>query len=160
MVEFATKYFGKIDIGGQGNTILYDDQEIRISLSDCSLYGDKVKVCLEIMDKYVEINEIAKNAILENFPKNKIILGYFKDHFEDYGFTEEQIMEIFGVNNFEEMDIKNIVEQLEYPNLLFSMENDEIEVSVDYMVSKKYSDEILCVKMDKQLNITDFTHES
>jgi hypothetical protein len=50
--------------------------------------------------------------------------------------------------------------KLEYPNLLFSRQGDNINVSVDYMISKDYSDEILCVKMDEKLNITGFSHES
>jgi len=30
-----------------------------------------------MIDKYVEINEIAKKAIFENYSKNKIIKDYF-----------------------------------------------------------------------------------
>jgi hypothetical protein len=69
-------------------------------------------------------------------------------------------MEIFGVDKFQEMDIRNIVEKMDYPNLLFSMENNEINVSVDYKIFEEYSDEILCVKMDEELNVINFSHES
>jgi hypothetical protein len=58
------------------------------------------------------------------------------------------------------LDIKTTVEKMAYPNLLFGIEEGKITFSVDYMVSKEYSDEILCVKMDEELNITDFSHES
>jgi hypothetical protein len=162
MTEFATKYFGKIVISEDDShgdvTVKYNNQEIGIFLCDYRVYGDKVKICLEIMDKYVEMNEAAKTAILENFSKNKTISYYFECHFDIL--DEEQLMEIFGVNNFQELDIKNVVEKLEYPDLLFSIENNEITVSVDYKVSKEYSDEILCVRMDEKLNVTSFSHES
>ncbi|MCL2115826.1 MAG: DUF2004 domain-containing protein [Methanobrevibacter sp.] len=163
MVEFETKYFGKVivDISeGHGNTdFKYNNQEINIFFSDYQLYEDKLEKCLEIIDKYVEIDKIAKKAIIESFPKNETIKYYFECHFDI--FEEEQVlMEIFGVKNFQEMDIKKIVEQLKYPNLLFSLENNAINVSVDYMVSKKYSDEILCVKIDEKLRIINFSHES
>jgi hypothetical protein len=160
--KYSTKYFGEIVVtedNGHGNAdVLYDNQEINIFLNDYNLYGDKVAVCLGILDKYVEINEIAKNAIVENFIENETVNYYFECHFDIL--EEEHLLEIFGVNSFEEMDIKSIVEKLEYPNLLFSIANNEIEVSVDYMVSKEYSDEILCVRMNETLNITGFTHES
>jgi len=160
--KYSTKYFGEIVIteeDGHGSAdVLYDNQKISIFLCDYNLYGDKVKVCLGIMDKYVEINEIAKKAILENFIENETVKYYFECHFDIL--ETEYLLEIFDVNSFEEMNIKSVVEKLEYPNLLFSIGNNEIKVSVDYMVSKEYSDEILCVRIDEKLNITDFAHES
>ena len=165
MIEYRTKYFGNIFIDETGEfesiDLKYKDKEIRISLYKCNVFGNKSKNCLEMIDKYIEINEIAKKAILENYSKNKIIEDYFRDHFEDYSFEEEKIVEIFGVNTFSDFNAKKTIEELEYPNLLFSMEeNNEIKISVDYQVSKKYSDEILCVKIDEKLNIIEFTHES
>jgi len=165
MIEYRTKYFGNIVIDETGEfesiDLKYKDKEIRISLYKCNVYGNKLKNCLEMIDKYIEINEIAKKAILENYSKNKIIEDYFRDHFEDYSFEEEKIVEIFGVNTFNNFNAKKTIEELEYPNLLFSMEeNNEIKISVDYQVSKKYSDEILCVKINEKLNIIEFTHES
>jgi hypothetical protein len=159
---FTTKCFGDITIiekGGHGNiNAIYNNHEINIFLNDYSLYGDKAKICLEIIDKYIEIDEIAKKAIIEHFNKNEIIKYYFECHFDIL--DEEQLLEIFDVNNFAELDIKNVVEKFEYPNLLFNIQDIEITVSVDYMVSEEYSDEILCVRMDERLNITGFSHES
>ncbi|MDR0355550.1 MAG: DUF2004 domain-containing protein [Deltaproteobacteria bacterium] len=159
---FTTKCFGDITIvekDSHGNVnIIYDNHEINIFLCNYNLYGEKVKLCLEIMDKYVEINEIGKKAILKNFNENEIIKYYFECYFDI--FDEEQLLEIFETNQFEELDIENVVEKLEYPNLLFDIKDNEITISVDYMVSKEYSDEILCVRMDEKLNITGFSHES
>jgi ADP-glucose pyrophosphorylase len=102
---------------------------------------------------------MAKKAILENFPENETVKYYFECHFDIL--EEEQLLEIFGVKTFEEFDIAKAVEKLDYPDLLFGIEkNKEITFSVDYKVSEEYSDEILCVKMDEKLNITDFSHES
>jgi hypothetical protein len=95
---------------------------------------------------------------VENFPKNELIKSYFECHFDIW--DEEQLLEILGVNDFEKLDIKNVAAKLPYPNLLFYLRDNEIAVSVDYMIAKEYSDEILCVRMDHKLNITDFSHES
>ena len=164
MAEYTTKHFGIIVLDETSDfesiVVKYKDKEIRISLYEYNKYGDKTKVCLDIMDKYIEINEIAKKAIIENFPKNETIKYYFDCHFDI--FEDDKIVEkIFGVKTFDEFNIKKTVENLDYPNLLFGIgENGEINFSVDYKVSKEYSDEILCVKMDEKLNIIDFSHES
>jgi hypothetical protein len=162
MGNYKTKYFGEIFIDETSDfeyiDVQYKNKEMNISLSDCNIYGDKLKTCLEIIDKYTEINEIAKKAILENFPGNETIKYYFECHFDIL--EEEIIQEVFGVKTFDKLDIKRIVEKLDYPSLLFGIENDEINFSVDYKISEEYSDEILCVKMDEKLHITDFSHES
>ena len=162
MGSYKTRYFGDILVDEASDfeyiDTEYDGHEINISLSDCNRYGEKMGTCLDILDKYPEINEIAKKAILENFPENEIIRYYFECHFDVL--EEAPILEIFGVSAFDELDAGKAIENLEYPNLLFGIDEGEINFSVDYKVSEEYSDEILCVKMDKNLNITDFSHES
>ncbi|MCL1865264.1 MAG: DUF2004 domain-containing protein [Spirochaetes bacterium] len=162
MANYKTKYFGEIFIDETSDfeyiDVKYKNKEVNLSLSDCNLYGNKLKTCLSIIDKYIEINEIAKKAILENFLKSETIKYYFECHFDIL--DEEQVLEIFGVKTFDKFDIKKAVEKLDYPSLLFGIEGNEINLSVDYKVSEEYSDEILCVKMDEKLNITDFAHES
>ena len=162
MGNYKTKYFGEIFIDETSDfeyiDVPYKDKEINISLADCDIYGDKLKTCIKILDKYTEINEIAKKAIIENFSGNETIRYYFACHFDIL--EEELIQEIFGVKTFDKIDIKSIVEKLGEPSLLFGIDNNEINFSVDYKIAEEYSDEILCVKMDEKLNITDFAHES
>jgi hypothetical protein len=165
MAKYTTKYFGEVELLLDEAPVwadfdtTYDGQDITVSFSDYGLYGDKIKLCWEIIDKYIEINEIAKKEIIECFNKNENIQYYFKCHFEDM-LEEDELIEVFGVNNFDEINIKDVVEKMEYPNLLFGIKDGLINISVDYMVAKEYSDEILCVRMDEELNVTDFTHES
>jgi hypothetical protein len=96
MEKHATKYFGEVElaIDEDGSwadfDTIYNGQEITVSLSDYGIYKDKIKVCWEIIDKYVEINEIAKKAIIENFPqKNGMVNFYFKCHFDEDMLDEE-----------------------------------------------------------------------
>jgi hypothetical protein len=166
MAEFMTKYFGKIiideDEDGDGvAAVKYNNQEINIFFDEYSKYGDLMKVCLELIDQYVEIHEVAK-GVFHGFNWNAMIKFYFEYHF-DY-LEEEQLVEIFGVNNFEKIDITNIVSKLEYPNLYFIMDEidedeDGITVSVDYIFSKEYSGEKLCIIMDEELNVMDIKIE-
>ena len=157
-----TKCFGNISIDidddGHGDIFAsYNDQEINIFLCNYNVYREKAKTCLMIIDKYKEINDIAKKTIMDNFIKNETVKYYFEHNFKIL--EEEQLMEIFGVNNFRDIEIKNIVDKLKYPNLIFVIENNEITISVDYKISKEYSNEILCVKMDERLNVINITHE-
>jgi len=162
-IEFSTKYFGNIIVGadkcGDCDTYVdYNNQEIFISFSGYNIYDDKGKMFLEIVDNYFEINEIAKKSIIEHFPRSKILKYYFKWHFDT--FRKSTIMEIFGVTSFKRMDIKNIVEKLKYPNLHCSVENDKINISISYMISRLYTHEILSVIMNDKFKITGFLHES
>ena len=166
MAMISTKYFGEVELsieeGGAWADFdtAYNDQEITVSFSDYNIYGDKIKICWEIIDKYVELNEIAMKAIIESFPKkNGTVNYYFKCHFEDM-LEDEELLEIFDVKSFKKLDIERTVKKLGYPDLIFAIKDGEITFSADYMVSKEYSDEILLVKMDKELNVIGFSHES
>ncbi|MCL2157572.1 MAG: DUF2004 domain-containing protein [Methanobrevibacter sp.] len=162
MGKYNTKYFQQIDIDessfSESIDVKFKNKLINIYLSDCNIYGEKIKTFLEIIDRYTEINKIAKNAILENFTKNDIIQYYFQCHFDIL--EEEKVFKIFEVKTWEEFDLKKVVDELDYPDLLFQIENNKIIFSVDYQVSKEFSDEILCVKMDEKLKVTGFSHES
>ncbi|MDR1180259.1 MAG: DUF2004 domain-containing protein, partial [Spirochaetales bacterium] len=154
MNKHTTKYFGEIElsIDEDGSwadfDTTYNEQEITVSLSDYGIYEDKTKVCWEIIDKYAEINEIAKKAIIENFPKKDGTVNYyFECHFDIL--DEEELIEVFGIKKFKDLDIKTTVEKMAYPDLLFGLDEGKLTFSVDYMIAKEYSDEILCVKMDE-----------
>jgi hypothetical protein len=165
MTKIMTKYFGEIivneDIEEDGCAfadVKYNNQEIRIYFDNFNIYEDKNKICFNIINKYVEINEIAKKAIIENYSVNKTIRYYFEYHFNNL--EENELMEIFSVNNFYEMDIKNIVKKLKYPNLFFKIEENEIYVFVYYIVAKEYTGELLCVKMNKNLCLSTWHRNS
>lgn len=144
-LELTTKQFGNIviavDSNGHGNSeAMYGGEEINIFLSDYRLYGDKAKACLNVIDRYKELDEIARKSIVAGFADNATIRFYFEDHFDNY--EKEDLIDIFGVSKFGKMDIKQVVEKLEYSDLLFSIKDDELQISVDYMVSEEHYDEI------------------
>jgi hypothetical protein len=162
MGKYITKYFGEIEIDETSDfeyiNVMYDGKEINICFSDCNRYGDKLRGCLGVLDRYVEVNETGKKAILSNFPGNETVRYYFECHFD--ALEKEQLLEIFGAKTFKEFDVKKTVENLGYPDLLFSIKDDEISFSVDYRISEACPDEILCVRMDENINVINFSHES
>ncbi|MDR0389429.1 MAG: DUF2004 domain-containing protein [Spirochaetaceae bacterium] len=166
MAKYVTKYFGEIDFDEASNTIDFDvvfnGQEINICFNEVPLYRDKIQLCWDIIDQYDKLNEIAKNAIIKNFPQTKGVVNYyFKCHFDDEILDEDELVEIFGVKDFKKIDIKNVVEKLAYPDLnIWINKNNELDICPDYKVAPEYSDEILCIKMDVKLNVIKFLHES
>lgn len=162
-IEFKSKIFGDIVISLEDDDasveLQLENQDIFFFFTEYAFYGDKAPVCLEVIDKYLEMNQIAKKEIIEYFSKNATIRYYFECHFDML--EQEELIEIFGVDDFLKIDIESVVTKLGYPDLLLGIQKSgEIIISVDYQISKEYSDEILCVKMDENFNVVDFSHES
>jgi hypothetical protein len=133
-------------------------QEINISFSDCNLYVGKMEYCVKFLNEYFTINIIAKKAIKEAFLKNRTVNYYFECHFDIL--ENEILLKVFGTDTFDQFNIHDTIDRLPAPDILFLLNNGNVMVSVDYKVSKEYSDEILCVKMDMNFNVIGFSHES
>ena len=162
MGKYKTKHFGEIELSIEDDGIwayfdtMYNGQDITVVFANYKFYGDKINVCWEIIDKYDEINKIAKRAIVETFPKKEVSVNiYFKRLFEN-DMTEEELINVFGVKDFKNLNIKKTVEKFVCPNIIFNIEDDNIDFSVGYLLSKKYSDKILLVIMDEKINIKGF----
>jgi hypothetical protein len=163
MGKYVTKYFGELIIDENGTNadfdLTYKSNEINIYFSDLNLYKDKIRICIDMLDKYLEIDKIAKESIIEHFPEKKGLINYyFKCHFEML--DEDELEEIFGTKSFKKLDINKAVSNLYNPNIVFSANNGVINMTFDYVVSEEYSDEILVVIIDEELNIIKYSHES
>ena len=164
----TTKYFGNVELEYDSDpdlcgcvsfwTIL-NGQGILVSIYDYNNMGNKINLCWEIIDKYYEITKIAKNAIIENFQdKTGTVNHYFKYNFDkikekNYG---ENIIDIFGVNDFEKINIQKIMEEISYPCLSFHFKDSVFSVSIDFTIienARIEDDVILCVLMDKKLKV-------
>jgi hypothetical protein len=163
--KYKTKLFDEIEIDideASGNAEIlaaYNDSLILFTLHGCDVYADteNLKLCIEIMDKYIEIIEISKKAIIENYTEDENIKNYFEYFFNDL--TDKELVQIFKVKDIAELGIKEITKNMEFPNILFYIENDELVISVNYIISVRYSDDLLCVKMNKELKVNKFLHE-
>jgi hypothetical protein len=59
-------------------------------------------------------------------------------------------------NNLTDMEIKNIIEKLGYPNIFFDggfYNEDSIEFSLEYEIIHNYTKEYIDIILDKNLNI-------
>ena len=162
MSTYTTKLFGGFDTEKTNSrgyiSLSYNDVPVYISLTGVDDNKAKIAKCIELIDCYAEIHEIAKKAIVENYASSEVIRYYFKFHFETL--EKEILVQLFGSPDYSAFSIEKASEQLEYPNLAFIQEFDEICFSVKYRMSNDYSQEILCVKMDENLNVLDFDREA
>jgi hypothetical protein len=163
MDTYKTKYFGEISFNDTtqytGINVSFKNKRIHVSFLDKEIYNDKITQCLNILDEYSNIYEISKNAILNNYSKNKNLKNYFKYCFKNL--DEKQRVNIFGVNKYKDIDFKYIIEKLEYPNLYIGINNNELQIEPYYILSNKCSfceSNILIVNMDESLNILGYRH--
>jgi hypothetical protein len=174
----TTKYFGVVELKygnngyGANHIFIYTDfkdQKISIYIEECDLYGDKLALVWEWVDKYIEIHEIAKKAIIENFPKKKsVVHKFFKEHFkDDFYFAKNEyyreyykkhLVEKYGITDFEKIDITTFVEKMDYPSLYFDIEDGIITIVLDYYIYENGHDldVKLNVLLDEKLNVKDF----
>lgn len=107
-MKFNTKYFGELDIeveNGDGSAFTsYDGQKLYFYFADFKSYGAKINVCLNVLDRYLQICEMAKAAIVQNFNKNETVRYYFECHFDVL--ESDTLTEIFGTDEFEKLDVK------------------------------------------------------
>jgi len=165
-IELITKCFGKVimsvsnsrrDYGNAFISANYHGKEIIFNLNHPIYYNkEKLNICLGIIDKYIELDKIIKQEILEKFSSNNIINQYFESQF---GLLNDmKLLDIFGVNNFNDMDIKNCINKFGYPFLDFNIINNKVLVFADYFISPEYSWEYLHVSIDEYLNVIDILH--
>ena len=99
MGKFSEKYGGKIifDKNNDGKSVCVKckNTEINISVSECDIYGEKLKLCSDIIEKYIEINEMAKKAVSEIFSKKGTVKYYLECKFN----IGEKDMEIYEEMN-------------------------------------------------------------
>jgi dephospho-CoA kinase len=107
-----------------------------------------------MLDKYVEMDETVRRYMIENLHKIAQIYHYFKNQFDEM--RDERLIEAFGTKTFEDLDIKKVVEQMKYPNVQFCIEDDELNIVLNYWASK-YSP-LISITMDKDLNVVGISH--
>ena len=135
-VEYKSKYFGDIifhtDQYVDFVEVKYNGNDLWILYFECDIDDDnKLKICLGLIDKYLDMIQMVKDAI-KNQP--------------------QIIIEIIGLNDLQ--NIETLVNST-YPDMDFGVDkNNKIYVTLYYFVSKKEpSLGLFLVEMDQELNI-------
>ena len=142
--KYIAKHIGEIEISSTEEDMaityaVYNGQEISLTIYPYSTFSDEeLKICCSIIDNYENLNFIARNAIIHHFPKNDDIQEYFEYLFENY--EKDELIEIFGVTRLKNINIKNVVEKMSYPNFSFSKGDKagDIRVVAEFAVRAEY----------------------
>jgi hypothetical protein len=166
-VKYKTKQFGEISFHvHSGSTIgstdlKYDNQKINIFIPDIWTHTEKITPCLNIIEKYFEINNMAKNELLNNYKENKVIKEYFKYNYRTM-YNEERL-KVFSTVKYRKIDFPAIIKNLSYPVLhirLNDENNNKLEVSLDFILAKDsvLRGHLLEVHMNENLTISGYEH--
>jgi hypothetical protein len=144
------------DLGAIANIYgKYNSKDITIAGMGMVSFEEHFDYFIKKVNEYDEIYKITKKGIIDNFNCNKTIKDFFSHYFNTL--KEDELLDVFGVTKFCDLDIKDAVEKLVYPHLWFEngVLGQEIEFFVQYKVSYEY-EEILFILMDDDLNILGF----
>ena len=166
--KVSTKYFEDIDLnldndssfinGWASFNTIFRDQNVFVGMSEYNLLKNKPHYCWEVIDKYIEINEIAKEAIIKKYnEKHNVIIKYFKKIFRDNKF-KENIVKIFSTNDLKKLDIRAVIEKIDFPDLSLNIEDGIMIISAKYTFYEITQGKLLylCVLMNKELEIIDY----
>jgi hypothetical protein len=165
MGKYSTKYFGEFNTNITDTEIILDakiklhgeEKDVSIFLIDSHTYYDKMDECIKRLDEYPRLNRIGKREIIKDYRGNGSTREFFKKHFDKW---EEAVNEqILGTGEGERIDlsgmikktnIKNYIESLEPPDILFTNHEGKIMVSLSYHIRDE-GEEIIIVELDERL---------
>jgi hypothetical protein len=162
----TTKYFGEVEPridryrGIAELEVTYNGQRVRLSLWACHENLEaNLPFFWKVVDKYAELYEAANKAIVEYYDKDEDEYYAIKNFFFFF-FTykdEEALIEVFGEKDFEQFDITTFVDKMPCPDLTIYPDNMDVYLFYNASPSEYFEDEVLSVKMDKELHITGFS---
>ena len=141
----------------------YNGQEVCLALWGCGNMENleaNLPFFWEVVDKYAELYQASKKAIVEYYDNDEDEYYAIKNFFyELFSYKDEKtLIEVFGVKELEQFDIKTFVDKMSCPDLTIYF-NYGMDVCLFYKASplEDFEDYVLCVTMDKNLNIKGFS---
>ncbi|AMD84568.1 Protein of unknown function [Capnocytophaga haemolytica] len=162
-ITLKTKYFGQLNFPAEEGIVA----DLVVNFE-----GEELEISFDIFDKLVEEKNIAtvqllldnaeamyskaKAYIKANYKTDEVIAEFIEWHIEE---LSEEFVDAYGTE--EEVTAEEIIRQLRLTHLWLSP-NEEVqggvEITYDFTL-QEVSDEILAVRFDKSLEITDVVWE-
>jgi len=159
--KYKTKFFGIIDFSNiaewWGVDIRHYKHKIHLHFHGDNVDKKIIDACLYTVNNYFEINSSVKKAIVPAFQENKPLRDFFKYCYNS--FSRYESVRIFGAGEFKTVNLDNAVKKLNYPDINFNVENDNLTINIWYHFMSTCVDargNALIVKMNEQLNILNF----
>ena len=154
MAKYTTKLFGDFYAGEKDDEIIIDakinEKDVSILMTNANTYFNKMDICVKNLNNYIKLNKIGKKEIIKNYQNNGSARNFFVGCFNNY---EEEIREkIFGCQDIEKIDIRQLMENIEPPGVVFHNDNGEIITSLSYHLHKE-ADELIIIEMNEKNKI-------
>jgi len=161
--KYKTKHFGEVDFSNiaewRGVDIRHYKHKIHLSFHGGSVNRKIIDACLNAVNNYFEINSTVKKAMITAFPQNKHLHDFFKYCYNS--FPRYVSVGIFGAGEFKTVSLENVVKKLNYPDIVFTVDNNNLTIGFWYHFKSDCPDargNALIVTMDEQLNILNYEH--
>jgi len=148
-------------IGGLISDLKINNHEVGFyfeGIEDIEKLDENRAFFIEIMDRFIELDEIAKKSIVENFNTEYglDIKCFFRELFRYK--KDKELLKIFGSNIFDEIKIEAFVEKIRCVNLIIHC-NNNFNISFRYKIPdlKKWHMQSLHVKMNRDYNVYKYT---
>ena len=161
--KYKTKSFGVVDFSNiaeiYGVTIRHNKHRISLHFRGDNINKEIIDACLHTVNNYFEINSAVKKAMISAFEGNKSLHGFFKYCYSL--FPRYESVGIFGTGEFKTVNLENVVKKLKYPDIWFTVENNNLKISFWYhfnSTSTRAMANALVVTMNDQFDIINFEH--
>ena len=152
-----TSFFNFFWIKYCGNITFNEKGEINLNLKK-SFANNRVKhnKIMKTIKECIEMNKIAKKAIIKYFPISSTIKCFFEFYYDVLLDDAEKSL-LF--NKFNEMNIEKILEEFNVEIFLSIDNKNKMYLNFSYS-PKKYPMQIINVLMDDEANIYEFVFDS
>jgi hypothetical protein len=140
----------------------FKGQPVTFSLWGCgnnTVLRDNLPFFRNVVDNYENLNTMAKEAIIEHYRLKDInVRYYFHEIFEFMKYVgKHDHIKTFGVDDFEKVDIKTVVEKMNCYYLSIDYKNN-MDIDLSYLVSDGdyYNEKHLVAVMDKRFAVKRF----
>jgi hypothetical protein len=124
--------------------LAYKNQPIEAAIPQNIISGDKIKACIEMLDKYPQIHEKSIQHILKRSLKME----------------KEEKEYVEGNGDKYVKGIDRAIENSKYPDVRFSMYNNNISINVDYKIATEYSKFNISLEINEEMEVMDFRRSS
>ena len=140
MKKIEHRYFGQLNLAITDDVEVIWEKEIQ-GIDTWLWLGKNVELSTGILDLYAQFLENIDDKIKE---ARKALITYLKDdsYYIDFHIEECELEDLPS-------DITEFVTKMNITNIGLWIESEEPHITMDFMIAPDESDEILCVKFDK-----------
>jgi len=163
-MTLATNLFGELDVVlkdgfSESFELSFENRKMEtfLFIHEQTLSGDNADAIIDFLNQIPMLYNKAKNAILARKDDSKLIRYFIDEEVENI----DTLHEIFNVESNDDITNEMFIKQPELSGIGINRNQDsELDWHIDLTIAPEYTDELLVVYFDSELEVTSITHES